>query len=103
VQPGASCEGARAERAVPVDEIKAIQVDVLEINAGADMMVEQGQLDAQLAQRLLDRGYSAAVCAATSRCSQILLNSYDMILISSEYRRNGAPPEGVPCTGKGWP
>ena len=50
MQPGASCEGARAERAVPVDEIKAVQIDVLEINARADVMVEQGQLDAQLAQ-----------------------------------------------------
>jgi hypothetical protein len=56
MQPGASCEGARAERAVPVDEIKAVQIDVLEINARADVMVKQGQLDAQLAQRLLDRG-----------------------------------------------
>ena len=50
MQPGASCEGARAERAVPVDEIKAVQIDVLEINARADVMVKQGQLDAQLAQ-----------------------------------------------------
>ena len=50
MQPGASGQGARAERAVPVDEIKAVQVDVLEVNARADVMVEKGQLDAQLAQ-----------------------------------------------------
>jgi hypothetical protein len=32
------------------DEVEAIEVDVLEIEASADLMVEQGQLDPQLAQ-----------------------------------------------------
>jgi len=39
---------------VASDEIEAIEVDILEIKVGADVMVEQGQLDAQLAQRLFD-------------------------------------------------
>jgi hypothetical protein len=50
VQPGTSCEGARAERTVASDEVEAIEVDILEIKVCADVMVEQGQLDAQLAQ-----------------------------------------------------
>jgi len=45
VQPGAAAKALRAERAAPVNEIKAVQVDVLEINARADVVVEQGQLD----------------------------------------------------------
>src|SRR5215475_13736341 len=40
VQPGPPGEGARAEGAVTADEIEA----------PADLLVEQGQLDAQLAQ-----------------------------------------------------
>jgi hypothetical protein len=50
VQPGASCKSARAERTVAGDEVEAIEVDVLEIEVCADAMVEQGKLDAQLAQ-----------------------------------------------------
>ena len=50
VQPGASGKGAGVERAVPVDELQAVQVDVFELDVGADVMVEQRQLVAQLAQ-----------------------------------------------------
>jgi hypothetical protein len=50
VQPGAPRQGARAERAVPGDEVKALQVGVLEIEARADAVVEQGQLGAQVTQ-----------------------------------------------------
>jgi hypothetical protein len=46
----APCEGARAERAVTVDEVEAVEIDVFEINVCADLVVEQEQLNAQLAQ-----------------------------------------------------
>jgi hypothetical protein len=49
MKPGALYQGARAERAVTGDEVKAIEVDMPEIKVCADVMVEQGQLDAQLA------------------------------------------------------
>ena len=55
MQPGASGQGARAERAVPVDQVQAVEVGVPELELGADLMVEQRQLDAELAQRLTDR------------------------------------------------
>jgi hypothetical protein len=41
VQPGAPREGAGVERAVAVDELEAVQVDVLEFDVGADLVVEQ--------------------------------------------------------------
>ena len=50
VQPGAPGQCARAERAVPADEVKAFQVGGLEVEACADAVVEQGQLGAQVAQ-----------------------------------------------------
>src|SRR6266487_2249052 len=56
VQASASGQGAGAERAVAVDEVQAVQVDVIEVEMGADVVIEQRELDAQLAQRLLDRG-----------------------------------------------
>jgi Pretoxin HINT domain len=56
VQPGAAGERAGTERPVPVDQLEAAQVGVLELEMGADLVVEQGQLDAQLAQCVLDRG-----------------------------------------------
>jgi hypothetical protein len=37
------------------DEIKAVEIDVADLDPAADVMVEQGQLDAQIAQQLLDR------------------------------------------------
>src|SRR5580692_3458595 len=46
VQPGATGQGARAERTVAPDEVKALQVSVLEIEARADAVVEQRQLGA---------------------------------------------------------
>ena len=55
MQPGPPGEGTRAERAVPADEVEAVEVHVVQLEAPADVVVEQGQLDAQLAQRLLDR------------------------------------------------
>ena len=50
VQPGVTGQGARAERAVPGDEVKALQVGGLEVEAGADAVVEQRQLGAQVSQ-----------------------------------------------------
>ena len=47
--------GARAQRTVTGDEVEAIEVNVGEIKVRGDVMVEHGQLDAQLAHRLLDR------------------------------------------------
>ena len=47
-------QGARAERAVPVDEVQAFQVGGPQVQAGADAVIEQGQLRAQVAQRLSD-------------------------------------------------
>ena len=55
VERGAFCQGAWTERTVAGDEVEAIEVDVVEPGARADLVVEQGQLDAQRAQRLLDR------------------------------------------------
>ena len=50
MQACASGKGAGVERAVPVDELQAVQVDVFELDVGADVMVEQLQLVAQFAQ-----------------------------------------------------
>jgi hypothetical protein len=36
------------------DQLQAVQVGVVEVDVGADVVVEQRQLDAQLAQCLLD-------------------------------------------------
>ena len=54
MQPGVSCQGAGVERTVAVDELEAVQVGVVEVDVGADVVVEQGQLVAELAQGLLD-------------------------------------------------
>jgi hypothetical protein len=50
VQACVSGQRAGVERAVPVDELQAVQVDVFELDVGADVMVEQRQLVAQLTQ-----------------------------------------------------
>ena len=55
MEPGASCQCARAERAVAVDEIQVLQVSALEVEVPADAVAEQGQMTAQVAQRLPDR------------------------------------------------
>jgi hypothetical protein len=49
VQACVSGQGAGVEGAVPVDELQAVQVDVFELDVGADVVVEQRQLVAQLA------------------------------------------------------
>jgi hypothetical protein len=41
---------------VSLDEVEAVQVGVAQVDARAELMVEQGQLHAELPQRLLDRG-----------------------------------------------
>jgi hypothetical protein len=41
VETGALREGARAERTVTGDEVQAIEVDVVEIDVGTNLMVEQ--------------------------------------------------------------
>ncbi len=66
VQPRPSGERARAERTVTGDQIEAIEVDVLEVNARADTQIEEGQLHAQRAQGLLDGGAQAASIAAAA-------------------------------------
>jgi hypothetical protein len=43
VQPGASRQGAGVEGTVAVDELEAVQVGVVEVDVGADVVVEQGQ------------------------------------------------------------
>ena len=70
VQPGAPGQGARAERAVPGDEVKALQVSGLEIEACADAVVEQRQLGAQVPQRLLDRAVQPSVLRHRARISR---------------------------------
>jgi hypothetical protein len=50
VQPGASCQGAGVDGTVAVDELEAVEVGVVEVDVGADVVVEQGQLVAKLAQ-----------------------------------------------------
>jgi len=54
---------------VPRDQIKAVQVDVLEFKPRADVVVEQRQLVAQLAERILDRGGQSSSAA---RCFRAL-------------------------------
>ena len=53
VQPACRAR-ALGLRAVTVDELQAVQVGVVEVDVGADVVVEQRQLDAELAQGLLD-------------------------------------------------
>jgi hypothetical protein len=50
VETGPSREGAGAERAVTIDQVEAIEVDVPQIELGADQMVKQRQLAAQLTE-----------------------------------------------------
>ena len=54
----AGCSPARQsaglEGTVAIDELEAVQVGVVEVHVGADVVVEQGQLVAELAQGLLD-------------------------------------------------
>jgi hypothetical protein len=52
VQPGVSCQGAGVKGTVAVDELEAVQVGVVEVDVGANVVVEQGQLVAELAQDL---------------------------------------------------
>jgi hypothetical protein len=54
MQPGAAGERRRAERTAPVQDLQAVQVRVVEVQVRDDLMVEQRELDVQLAQRLLD-------------------------------------------------
>jgi len=61
VQAGAFGQGAGAQRAVPVDQVQAVQVDVLQVDTHADVVAEQGQLVVQVAQRVLDRRGQAPV------------------------------------------
>ena len=55
VQPGAAGQRARADRLVTGDHVEAVHVGFLEVQVRAHLGVEQGELDAQLAHRLLDR------------------------------------------------
>jgi len=63
VEAGAAGQGAGGQGAVAVDELEAVQVSGLEVGVGADVVVEQGQLGAELAQLFLDGGGAAAVVA----------------------------------------
>src|SRR5262249_11295372 len=84
VQAGVSRQGARAERTTKVDEVEAVEVDVFDLKMCADAMVEQGQLDVQLAQRLLDRDGQTPPTVRTfsraTRCygTHIVCSSYHM-------------------------
>ena len=64
-----------AEGTVPGDEVEAVEVDVPEVNVGADVVVEQRQLDAQLAQRLL----IAVVNRLRRRAASTLLADVELI------------------------
>ena len=59
MQPGPASHGARAERTIAGDQVQAVEVDVPEIELPTYAMIEQGQLVAQVAQRLLDLGGEA--------------------------------------------
>ena len=50
----------------------------LEIEVGADVQVEQGQLHAQLAQRLLDGGGQALAPPERVGILQIICDSYNL-------------------------
>jgi hypothetical protein len=54
VQPDATSESAWADGAIARDQVEIVEVDVLEIDMCADVMVERRKLVTQLAQRHLD-------------------------------------------------
>jgi hypothetical protein len=54
MQSRASSEGAGTEGAMERDEVEAIEVHIPEIGLCADLMVEQRQLDSQIAQQPAD-------------------------------------------------
>ena len=54
VQPGPAGQRARAQRPVPADQVEALQVGALELQVPPDLVVEQGQLHAHVAQRRPD-------------------------------------------------
>jgi hypothetical protein len=56
VQPDATSESAWADGAIARDQVEIVEVDVLEIDMCADVMVERRKLVTQLAQRHLDLG-----------------------------------------------
>jgi hypothetical protein len=56
---------------VTIDEVQAVEVDVPELEARADVMVEQRKLDAELAQSVSDLGVqllAASYFLSTFRC-----------------------------------
>jgi tetratricopeptide (TPR) repeat protein len=54
VEPRAARQRARAQRSLPGEDVEAVEVDVPDVEAGTDVVVEHGQLDDQLAQRIPD-------------------------------------------------
>jgi len=56
VQAGAAAQRARAERVAPAEQVQAVQVDVADLQPAAHVVVEQRQLNTQLAYRVTDRG-----------------------------------------------
>src|SRR6185312_5299606 len=54
MEPRAPGQGARADRAMPADEVKTPQVCGLEVKARAHAVVELRELRAQIAQAVLD-------------------------------------------------
>jgi hypothetical protein len=54
VQAGQPGERAWTKRAAPGEQVEAIEIDVAEIETGADAVVEQRELIAEIAERELD-------------------------------------------------
>jgi hypothetical protein len=80
MQAGAAGERRRAKRTAPVQDLQAVQVRVVEVQVRDDLMVEQRELDVQLAQRLLDlRGQAPA---APGSCGAVPYFGLRMICIS---------------------
>ena len=56
VEPGTASDFARSERAVALNEIEAVDVDVFEIEAPADVVIQQGDLEDHFTEGVPDSG-----------------------------------------------
>src|SRR6267142_2731988 len=103
VQRGPLGQRARAQRALSGDQVQAVQVDVVESRAGADLVVEQRELDGQRPQRLLDRGGQAPPIRIRCRsgihtiCNPYYLTSGGQATMTKKDRIIGWTATGIVC------
>src|SRR5262249_18698096 len=81
-------ERGRAQRSVPVHDLHAVPVDVLDLQASPDPAVEQRPLNVQLPQRALDRDRKAPPTPRFYGTHIVLTQNYTtMVLVSYWIRR----------------